>query len=205
MNWGPPCTMSNLQGISLFGCSKVVHKEAVLSFKVAELLSTATKYGRELLRIDNNYKVQTYVCRPIRGSESYSRHAYGIAVDIKPWLNPMRDDGLLYTDFDKFGVKDGYRFVKAWTDAGFRWGGIWSSVASAVLGALRLAQGAKVRSGRTDPMHMELGDSPVPTRKLRKVVAEFKENEPELYALALKKAKARNMDELFAAWKAGRA
>lgn len=205
MNWGPPCAQINLQGISLFGCSKVVHKDAVLSFKVAELLSTATKYGRELLRIDNNYKVQTYVCRPIRGSETYSRHAYGIAVDIKPWVNPMRDDGLLYTDFDKFGVKDGYNFVKAWTAAGFRWGGIWSSTASAVLGALRLVQGARVRSGRTDPMHMELGDSPVPTPKLRKVVNEFGQREPELYALALRKAKARNMDELFAAWKAGRA
>lgn len=205
MNWGPPCAQINLQSIKLFGCTKTVHKEAVLSFKVAELLASASKYGQELTKLDNNYKVQTFVCRPIRGSESYSRHAYGIAVDIKPWVNPMRDDGLLYTDFDKFGVKDGYKFVKAWTDAGFRWGGIWSSIGSAVLGALRLIQGAKVRSGRTDPMHMELGDSPVPVSDLRKVVAGFKEKEPELYAQALKKAKAENMDELFAAWKAGRA
>ena len=205
MSWGSPCDSVNMTRIKLYGFDKIVHKNAAVQFKLAELLSLRSRYGRELARIDDTWKVQTFACRPIRGSSSYSKHSYGIAVDIKPGLNPMRDDGALYTDFDKFGVKDGMEFVKAWTDAGFRWGAVWSATTSIILGALKLKQGAKVRDGRTDPMHMELGDTPMDIRKVMDRLRKFRKTNPELLDDAMKAAKATDLYDLVTAWRAGKA
>ena len=47
-----------------------------------------------------------------------SFHAFGTAVDINSNTNPFRTDNLLITDMPSW-------FVRAWTDAGFCWGGNW--------------------------------------------------------------------------------
>ncbi|MBB2989768.1 hypothetical protein FHR72_001231 [Mycolicibacterium iranicum] len=90
----------------------------------------------ELSMRDNN--TSAFNCRGIPGSDSWSLHAYGRAVDVNPKLNPYipssgvpepanatpwvdrgrTDPGMLH---------DGDAAVLAFTDRGWRWGGHWRS------------------------------------------------------------------------------
>lgn len=68
-----------------------------------------------------------YACRRIRGSRSWSNHAWGLAIDINAPDNPM-------------GPRNGKirqhpKVIALWKEYGFRWGGDYS--------------------GRADDMHME--------------------------------------------------
>ncbi len=69
---------------------------------------------------------QTYGFSPrtIGGRYQMSLHAHGIALDINTSSNPYRGDNVLITDMPDW-------FVKAWTDAGFCWGGAWNTVKDA--------------------------------------------------------------------------
>ena len=74
-----------------------------------------------------------YVCRKARGQSRLSSHAYGTAIDVNPFHNPnQRRDVVLpelasaYLDrsWRRPGMLlRGSREVKAFTDAGFTWGG----------------------------------------------------------------------------------
>jgi len=90
----------------------------------------------ELSMEDNN--TSAFNCRPLPGSDAWSLHAYGRAIDINPLVNPYidatgdlqpttaaryldrsRDDlGLLHT---------GDAAVRVFTSRGWRWGGDWSN------------------------------------------------------------------------------
>ena len=50
-----------------------------------------------------------------------SFHAVGAAIDINSITNPYRGDNVLVTDMPEW-------FVKAWTDAGWCWGGDWQTI-----------------------------------------------------------------------------
>ena len=50
-----------------------------------------------------------------------SFHAIGAAIDVNAWSNPHRLDNVLVTDMPAW-------FVKAWTDAGWCWGGHWQTI-----------------------------------------------------------------------------
>ena len=50
-----------------------------------------------------------------------SFHAVGAAIDINTTTNPYRGDNVLVTDLPEW-------FVKAWTDAGWCWGGDWQTI-----------------------------------------------------------------------------
>ena len=79
-----------------------------------------------------------FVCRPTRGSTSWSQHAYGLAVDVNPFLNPyVKGDLVLpelasaYTDrsrTDPGVLHDGDAVVGAFAAIGWGWGGHWSSL-----------------------------------------------------------------------------
>ena len=79
-----------------------------------------------------------FVCRPVRGSTTWSEHAYGLAVDVNPFLNPYAKGELVlpelasaYTDRSRTepGVlHDGDAVVAAFAAAGWEWGGNWSSL-----------------------------------------------------------------------------
>ncbi len=66
---------------------------------------------------------QTYGFSPrtIGGRYQISLHGHGIALDINTATNPYRGDNRLIPDMPDW-------FVNAWTDAGFCWGGDWSTV-----------------------------------------------------------------------------
>jgi hypothetical protein len=79
-----------------------------------------------------------FVCRPTRGSSSWSQHAYGLAIDINPFQNPyVRSDGglvpwLARTYLDRDDVRPGMlvaggEAVAAFADIGWGWGGEWTS------------------------------------------------------------------------------
>ncbi len=65
--------------------------------------------------------VGAFTPRTIGGRWQISRHAMGLAIDINPARNPHRTDNVLITDMPEW-------FVRAWTDAGFCWGGYWRGV-----------------------------------------------------------------------------
>jgi D-alanyl-D-alanine carboxypeptidase len=79
-----------------------------------------------------------YACRPSVGTASWSAHAYGLAVDVNPFVNPYTKGDLVlpelasaYTDRDwrRPGMihRDGV-VVRAFERVGWTWGGTFSSV-----------------------------------------------------------------------------
>ncbi|MCB1017690.1 MAG: M15 family metallopeptidase [Acidimicrobiales bacterium] len=79
-----------------------------------------------------------FVCRPVRGATSWSQHAYGLAVDVNPFLNPYVKGGLVlpelasaYTDrtrTDPGVLHADDPAVRAFAAIGWGWGGDWSSL-----------------------------------------------------------------------------
>ncbi len=88
----------------------------------------------ELSMRDNN--TSAFNCRPLPGSDSWSQHAYGRAVDVNPLLNPSLGGrgGLepataeIYLDRtrdDPGMLRPGSPAVQAFTKRGWTWGGAW--------------------------------------------------------------------------------
>ncbi len=79
-----------------------------------------------------------FVCRPAVGSESWSQHAFGLAVDINPFHNPYRKGDLVLPELasayvDRSDVRpgmivEGDVVVQAFDDIGWGWGGRWQSL-----------------------------------------------------------------------------
>ncbi|RZQ64933.1 M15 family peptidase [Amycolatopsis suaedae] len=78
-----------------------------------------------------------FVCRPVRGQTTWSAHASGLAVDVNPFCNPyVKGDLVLpelasaYTDRGRERpgmILPGGPVVRAFTAAGWTWGGTWTS------------------------------------------------------------------------------
>ena len=88
----------------------------------------------ELSMQDNN--TSAFNCRPLPGSDAWSLHAYGRAIDINPLVNPYIDatgdlqpkTARRYLDRsrDDLGLLHaGDAAVRVFTDRGWRWGGNW--------------------------------------------------------------------------------
>ena len=86
---------------------------------------------------DNNSS--GFNARPVTGAVSgWSKHSYGIAIDINPVINPYCVDGQTfptagsaYTDRDVAApglVRRGEPCYDAFKNQGFMWGGDWSTV-----------------------------------------------------------------------------
>lgn len=83
-------------------------------------------------------ETSSFVCRPAVGSENWSYHAYGLAVDVNPFHNPyVRDDLVIpelasaYVDRDNERVGmiyEGDVVAQAFWDIGWEWGGNWNSL-----------------------------------------------------------------------------
>jgi len=80
----------------------------------------------------------SFVCRPAVGSDSWSQHAYGLAIDVNPFHNPyLKGDLILpelatvYTDREEIRPGMVYRgdvVTEAFADMGWGWGGNWSTL-----------------------------------------------------------------------------
>jgi hypothetical protein len=204
--------------IKLFGADATWHPAGIYPVKYAELLALRTDYGRFLVqRRQAGYlsDIQTYACRPIRGSTtSWSYHSWPRALDIRPAENPMRDDGVLETDFTRFGLLDGLRFVSAFLSAGFDWGATWddtdplsSDEKVRLVRRMLLRAGQKVRDGRVDAMHFELDDDSdawSEARALRKLRA-YRVRHPVYMQRVLASAGVKTCRQLLRAWRDGKA
>ena len=79
-----------------------------------------------------------FVCRPTTLSDSWSEHAYGLAIDVNPFHNPyLRGDAVLpelasaYLDRDRElpgMITQGDAATEAFADIGWGWGGEWTSL-----------------------------------------------------------------------------
>ena len=102
-----------------------VHELALPAFELVNQ-NLAAEYAR-----GNYYPVTSawgWAYRAVTGeSNRTSFHAFGTAVDINPAQNPYNNDDppVLVTDMPPW-------YVKAWTDAGFCWGGDWVSIKDAM-------------------------------------------------------------------------
>lgn len=211
MSWGAPCAVSSRATIRLFGRSELWVRAGIGQVKFAELKALRTKYGRDLRAFGQSsnanatFAVQTYACRAIRGGAIPSMHSWPRAADIKPWLNPMRDDGVLTTDFRKYGLVDGLRWVNAWLWSGFRWGATWSGQKPMARRFL-LRVGQKVRDGRVDPMHFELyRDQPWSRAKTIRRLRRYGARHLRYWRHVKRRARVKTAGQLYDAWLAGRA
>lgn len=79
----------------------------------------------------------SYVCRASRGQKSWSQHAYGLAVDVNPFQNPLVKRDLVIPElasaYTRRGdVRPGMHVaggpaVRAFASIGWAWGGSWRS------------------------------------------------------------------------------
>ena len=104
-----------------------------------EKIRTVDRYPAaddELSMEDNN--TSAFNCRGIPGSDRWSQHAYGRAIDLNPLQNPCIYSGgtfephnaAAYLDrrrTDPGLLHDGDPAVHAFTDRGWRWGGHWTT------------------------------------------------------------------------------
>jgi D-alanyl-D-alanine carboxypeptidase len=78
------------------------------------------------------------VCRAARGQTAWSAHAYGLAIDVNPFLNPYRKDDLVLPELASAYLDRGWHrpgmvtpdgvVVRAFAEIGWTWGGTFRSV-----------------------------------------------------------------------------
>jgi hypothetical protein len=79
-----------------------------------------------------------YVCRNTRGTTTLSAHAYGLAIDVNPFLNPYRKGDLVLPELASAYLDRSWRrpgmvlrggvVTRAFAAVGWTWGGDFSSV-----------------------------------------------------------------------------
>ena len=106
-------------------------------FPIEEMRVVAKK-ELDLAPTGDGNNTTSFVCRPARGSTSWSEHAYGRAIDVNPFHNPYaRDDVVLpelasaYLDRDRERpgmIRAGDAVTRAFDAIGWQWGGNWDSL-----------------------------------------------------------------------------
>jgi D-alanyl-D-alanine carboxypeptidase len=81
---------------------------------------------------------EAFACRPVRGSTTWSQHAYGLAVDVNPFQNPYHKGQVVLPELatgylDRAQARPGMiqlsgPAVQAFTAIGWHWGGQFRSL-----------------------------------------------------------------------------
>ncbi len=114
------CDETKIVPITAFGKTFRIHQGLVTNIQAVEQQWLA-------MPEDQRYKITSiggYNCRKVKGTQTWSSHAFGTAVDINPNKNPFTS-GPLVTDMPP-------SFVQLWTSHGWGWGGGWDSVKDAM-------------------------------------------------------------------------
>jgi hypothetical protein len=79
-----------------------------------------------------------FACRPVRGQKAWSRHAYGLAVDVNPFQNPYHKGDVVLPELatsylERGDVRAGMirpdgPVVRAFASIGWQWGGDYRSL-----------------------------------------------------------------------------
>ncbi len=121
-----------------------VSQEVARTFKVLnqqlfpiEEMRITTKAELDALPTGDGNNTGAFVCRPARGSTTWSQHAYGLAIDINPFHNPMVDGDLVLPELASAYANRGWErpgmvfpegpVVRAFEAIGWGWGGDWAS------------------------------------------------------------------------------
>jgi len=83
---------------------------------------------------DGNITAST-VCRPVRGTSTWSQHSYGLAIDVNPFQNPYVRGATVVPELAEAYaerswlrpgmITDGDVVVRAFASIGWEWGGHW--------------------------------------------------------------------------------
>lgn len=111
--WGKPCDWPDMARVTFSNGTRVT-----VNAGIAELVEIL---GNETIR--RGYEIRSgvtggYNCRAISGTNSWSNHSWGLALDINWDTNPWRRP--LTTDMPAW-------MVGLWVGYGFRWGGTYST------------------------------------------------------------------------------
>lgn len=119
--FGPPCSMNRLVRAELWGQRVLVH---VLLHD--HLIHTARAAHEALNAVGAHLalpkRIDSYNCRRIAGSSSWSLHAWGLAFDIFRTPPGVPPPGGVYTPTLALHPA----FIDAFEDHGWRWGGRWA-------------------------------------------------------------------------------
>ncbi|MDX1619835.1 MAG: M15 family metallopeptidase [Nitriliruptorales bacterium] len=104
-------------------------------FPIEEMRIVAP-YELDLPPTGDGNNTTAFVCRAVRGSQNWSQHAKGLAIDINPFHNPyVKGDLVLpelasaYVDRENVRpgmLREGGPFVTAFREIGWGWGGTWT-------------------------------------------------------------------------------
>ncbi len=105
-------------------------------FPIEEMRIT-TKAELDAAPTGDGNNTGAFVCRPARGSTSWSQHAYGLAIDVNPFHNPYVKDELVLPELASAYMDRGWErpgmvlpdgaVVRAFEAIGWGWGGTWTS------------------------------------------------------------------------------
>ena len=105
-------------------------------FPIEEMRVTAPSELNAPPTGDGN-NTSAFVCRPMRGQQTWSAHAYGLAVDVNPFCNPYTKGDLVLPELasayvDRANARPGMVLaggpvVQAFAHVGWQWGGAWRS------------------------------------------------------------------------------
>jgi hypothetical protein len=103
-----------------------------------EQITTTRKQDLDAPPTGDGNTTGAYACRPARGATTWSAHAYGLAVDVNPFMNPYVSGDLVlpelassYTDraWRRPGmIRRGDVVTRAFAEIGWAWGGDFRSV-----------------------------------------------------------------------------
>jgi D-alanyl-D-alanine carboxypeptidase-like protein len=115
---------------------KVMRKLFEARFPVRRM-QLIDRYDAKDRRSMNANNTSAFNCRFVAGTNRWSEHAYGRAIDINPIQNPYVSGGVAspaagqeYVDRSqrrKGMIRAGGRVVRAFATVGWEWGGYWSS------------------------------------------------------------------------------
>ena len=118
--YGPPCSSHQLLAAEVWGqrvrVHRLIHAEFIHACRAAHqglIEEGAQAYLPQ--------RVDSYVCRPIAGSSSWSLHAFGLAFDIFRTPPGVPPPGGVWTPAAPLHPA----FVAAFTSRGWTWGGNW--------------------------------------------------------------------------------
>jgi hypothetical protein len=116
---------------------QVFHDLYDAGFPIEEMRIT-TKAEQTAAPTGDGNDTGAFNCRAARGATSYSRHAYGLAVDVNPFQNPYLKGDLVLPELASAYRDRGWRrpgmilpggvVVRAFARIGWGWGGSWQSL-----------------------------------------------------------------------------
>lgn len=120
-NYGPPCNTAQFIHPVIFGRNLSVHKRAVRAFmRLDHIFKTECPAYYKL--ICDSPDVGTYNCRKIAGTDVYSNHAFGLAIDLR-W-NANARDGDHQSEMRDRAMK---AIIHVEKEGFMRWGGRYTS------------------------------------------------------------------------------